>query len=84
MSRTLTPPGTALRGKPSSAVAAELAWTSAPGIRSSPEEDVGWTSCSEGATGPTTTILPRSSLAGTFPSISRENGNVFTVRGPPA
>ena len=83
MSRTLTPPGTSLRGKPSSAVAAELAWISAPGIRSSPEEEVGCTSCSEGATGPTTTILPRSRASGTLPSDQRSRTGTSHVRGGP-
>ena len=53
-------------------------------MRSSPEEDVGWTSCSDGATGPTTTIFPRSSAGGTLPFTSRENDTVSTVLDGPA
>ena len=84
ISSTFTPPGTSLSGKPSSAVAAELAWISAPAIRSSPEDEVGWTSCSDGDAGPTITIFPRSVEAGTLPSWTREKETVSTVRGGPA
>ena len=58
MSTTLSQAGAFCRGRPSRIVATAFAWISGPGIRSSPNE-TGWTSCSEGAHGPTTTILPR-------------------------
>ena len=53
-----------------------LRWGSDP---RSPEIEVGCTSCSVGATGPTTTIFPRKNPRGNLPERTRENETERTV-----
>ena len=72
MSVRSSQPGASRRGSPSRIVATAFAWISGPGIRSSPNE-TGWTSCSDGAQGPTTTILSLKKPGSNFPSSTREN-----------
>ena len=61
-----------------------FAWISAPDISSSaPVVEVGWTSWSDGADGPTTTSLSRKVPGGVLPSHDRENEIVWIVPGGP-
>ena len=66
-SRKSTPTGAERSGRPCSAVQIAFAWTSAPGISSSPPTGVECTSRRVGAVAPTTTMRSRIMLAGTRP-----------------
>ena len=58
--------GTSVSGRPRKTVEIAFAWISGPGISSRPNE-TGWTSCSDGAHAPTTTILLRKYPRGNVP-----------------
>ncbi len=73
ISVTFSQPADFSSGRPSRIVAIAFAWISGPGISSSPKE-TGWTSCSEGAHGPTTTILPLKRPGSNCPRDTFENG----------
>src|SRR5438132_10662395 len=70
-------------GKRSSTVWIAFAWISGPDICSLPDVDVECTSCSDGATTPTTTIFPRTALGLKFPSYALTNDKYGTVPGGP-
>ena len=70
-------------GSPRRIVEIASAWISGPLISSAPEVEVAATSCSDGATAPTTTILSRNADAGTLPRSTRENEYCFSVPGGP-
>ena len=76
-------PGAARRGKPSSTVWIAAAWISGPDMRSSLAVEVAKTSFSTGAVAPTTTTLPRSTRAGTWPRRTSPKETVRIVRGGP-
>ena len=70
-------------GSPRRIVEIASAWISGPLISSAPEVEVAATSCSDGATAPTTTILSRNAEAGTRPRSTRENEYCVSVPGGP-
>ena len=82
-SRRSTPTGAERSGRPCSAVQIAFAWTSAPGISSSPPTGVEWTSRSVGAVAPTTTMWSRIMSAGTRPLTTSANETVGIVPGGP-
>ena len=75
--------GAAWSGKSRKTVEIVSAWISGPLIICSPEVEVAATSCSDGATAPTTTILSRNADAGTRPSSTDENEYCSNVPGGP-
>ena len=77
------PTGAGWSGRPRRTVSIAFAWISAPDISPLPVVDVGCTSWSDGAEGPTTTILLRKKPRGILPCTTRENETVRTVPGGP-
>ena len=73
--------GASRSGLPRMAVAIAAAWISGPDT--SVPAEVSWRSCSDGADAPTTTIFPRSALAGTLPWSTSMNATVGIVPAPP-
>jgi hypothetical protein len=72
------------RGSPSRTVSIAFAWISGPDISSSPVVEVGWTSCSEGAVAPMTTILSLKNPGSVSPRTTVEYETDSIVPGGPA